>query len=348
MSDLVQWLEQIRAGHPLSELQASAAATALASAEVPAELKGEFLVALAEKGETGAEIAAFARAFREMARDPDLADWSGRAIDVCGTGGDHAGSFNVSTATVFVLAAAGVPVLKHGNRSITSRCGSADLLEALGIRLEADLPTLRRSMEQLGFAFLFAPAFHPAFKEIGPVRRALAAKGQRTIFNILGPLINPARPAHQLLGVFSEALAPVLAEALHGVGVVSGMVVHGRTEQGGGVDELTTATVNRIVGAGRHRGLDEVWTAERFGLAPASLEDLAGGDREENLAIFHRLLDGDVPQGLIETVCLNAGAGLFLAGRAADLKDGIGLARDLLLGGAVKRRVAEAREFYSS
>ena len=164
--------------------------------------EADFLLALAEKGETPAEVAAFAAGISSLAVDPGVSDWADRAIDVCGTGGDGSGTFNISTAVSFIVAAAGVPVFKHGNRSITSKCGSADLLEALGIRLDATAEQVRASLEAVSFCFFFAPAYHPAFKEIMPVRKALATEGKRTIFNLLGPLINPGKPAHQLLGVF--------------------------------------------------------------------------------------------------------------------------------------------------
>src|SRR5258708_24510059 len=171
------------------------------------------LTALAGKGETAAEVAAFANAFRARALNPGVEAWAPRAIDIVGTGGDHAGGFNISSVVVLVLASAGVTVMKHGNRGVTSKCGSADLLAALGVNLEAPPEKLRRALDELGFVFFFAPGYHPAFKNIGPGRKALAARGQRTIFNILGPLINPGRPAHVLLGVFSAACVDRLAPA---------------------------------------------------------------------------------------------------------------------------------------
>ena len=178
-----------------------AAAAALAASEASDEVKGAFLLALAAKGETAAEVAAFATAFRARAINPGVEAWADQAIDIVGTGGDHAGGFNISSMVVLTLASAGVTVMKHGNRGITSKCGSADLLAALGVNLEAPPEVVRRALTELGFVFFFAPAYHPTFKNIGPVRKMLAARGQRTVFNILGPLINPGRPAHVLLGV---------------------------------------------------------------------------------------------------------------------------------------------------
>ena len=192
------------AGGNLQPDQAEALAELLISPEVSQESKRDCLLALAVKGETATEVAAFARTFRGQAVDPNVGEWASRAIDVCGTGGDGSGTFNISTAVSFIVAAAGIPVFKHGNRSITSKCGSADLMEALGIKIDAESERMRDSLHELNFCFFYAPAYHPAFKEIMPVRRALAEAGQRTIFNLLGPLINPGRPAFQLLGVFSK------------------------------------------------------------------------------------------------------------------------------------------------
>ena len=178
--ELHELTRHISQGQGMDADQARQAADALVSAEVAAGEKETFLTALARKGESVEEVYGLARRFRELARDPGLVEWRDRAIDVCGTGGDKVGSFNISTAVGFGLAAAGVPVFKHGNRSITSKCGSANLLEAIGVDLMADDATLRASMSELGFCFMFAPAFHPAFKEIMPVRQQLAAKGQRS------------------------------------------------------------------------------------------------------------------------------------------------------------------------
>ncbi|MBL4576516.1 MAG: anthranilate phosphoribosyltransferase [Opitutaceae bacterium] len=320
----------------------------LTSSEVAKTDKEEFLTQLALKGETGAEIAGFASAFRSMARNPGLEKWASEGIDVCGTGGDHGGTFNISTTVAFILAAAGIPVLKHGNRSITSKCGSSDLLEALGIKTDIDEETIKRSVEELNFVFLLAPAFHPAFKEIVPVRKALAEKGQRTVFNILGPLINPAQPAHQLVGVFSEQLVPVLAAALHQLGLAAGFAVHGAYSTDRGLDELTTTTRNRMVGFGRLVDVDETKVASDFGLAEAQPEDLAGGDLTENIQILENVLSGVAPSGLIDTIVLNAATGLFVVGKVASITEGIGFARDLLLSGAVRQKIADIRDFYQS
>jgi anthranilate phosphoribosyltransferase len=332
---------------PLPAAELGVAVAALVAADEPAEHKEAFLVALARRGEHPSEVATLAAEFRARARDPGLADLAGEAIDVCGTGGDHAGSFNVSTAVTLLLAAAGVKVFKHGNRSITSRCGSAELLGALGVPLEATPDQLRRSLDELGFAFFFAPAFHPAFKEIMPVRRALAARGQRTVFNLLGPLINPGRPAHQLLGVFAEAWVEPLATALDTLGLRRALVVHGR-HAAGGIDEWTTATDNLYAGAGELREERGVSTAAAAGLPAGTLAELAGGGVEENLALLEALAAGAAPAALADTVALNAGAALWVADCAADLADGVGQAQALLRDGALARKLAAVRAFYAA
>jgi anthranilate phosphoribosyltransferase len=240
-----------------------------------------------------------------------------------------------------------VKVLKHGNRSITSLCGSAELLAALGVPAEATHARLQQALEQVNFCFFFAPAFHPAFKEIAPVRKALAARGQRSVFNILGPLINPGRPAHQLLGVFAEAWVAPLAGALHDLGLTAALVVHGRVAPGVGLDEWTTGTTNVFAGAGRLRDRTGQWAAADAGLASGRLEELKGGGVPENVAIFEALLDGRAPATIADTVALNAGTALWIAGRAAELRSGVVQAQELLRSGAVKRHAARVREFWA-
>ncbi|MEI6052440.1 MAG: anthranilate phosphoribosyltransferase, partial [Opitutaceae bacterium] len=189
MTDLAALTLQLHARQDLLPSEIEGAAAALAASDLTDEIKAAFLTALSAKGESVAEVAGFAQAFRSRAVNPGVGEWSERAIDIVGTGGDHAGGFNISSLVVLVLASAGVPVMKHGNRGITSKCGSADLLAGLGVDLAAPPEKLRRALAELGFVFFFAPNYHPAFKNIAPVRKALAARGQRTVFNILGPLI---------------------------------------------------------------------------------------------------------------------------------------------------------------
>jgi anthranilate phosphoribosyltransferase len=348
MSHLAELTGQVVAGRELSAAEIEVAAAALASVEVPEETKVNFLSALATKGETPAEVAAFATAFRARAINPGVEKWAPKAIDIVGTGGDHAGGFNISSLVVLVLASTGVVVMKHGNRGITSKCGSADLLAALGVDLEAPPEKLRRALDELGFVFFFAPGYHPTFKHIAPVRKALAARGQRTVFNILGPLINPGRPAHVLLGSFSAAWVPKLADALHTLGSQAGLAAHGVIATDRGIDEMTTATANRVRGFGRLRHVDGEWQAQDFGLAGAPFADLAGGDLAANLAIVEALLAGRGPAGLVDTIVLNAATALWIVGQVPSVRDGLAPARDALLGGAVRRKLAATREFYRS
>jgi len=317
MAALPELTARLNFRHDLGADEVQAAAAALGSPDVADEPKAAFLTAFADKGETPAEIAGFARAFRALAVNPGVESIAPRAIDIVGTGGDHAGGFNISSMVVLVLASAGVPVMKHGNRGITSLCGSADLLAGLGVELTASPEKSRRALEQLGFAFYFAPNYHPAFKHIGPVRKALAAQGRRTVFNILGPLINPGRPAHILLGVYSRPLVEKLALALDELGQPAGLVGHG------------------VIG-------------ETFGLPTADFVDLKGGDVTANLAAVEAILAGRGPAGLVDTIVLNAAAALFVAGRTTGIREGLAPARDLLLGGAVRAKIAATREFYRS
>jgi len=339
---------------PLSERQELtaeaivSAASELASPDIPDAEKADFLSALSQKGETAQEVAGFARAFRERAIDPGVGKWAADAIDIVGTGGDQAGGFNISSIVVFTLASAGLTVMKHGNRGITSKCGSADLLSALGLDLNASPETLRRALDELGFVFFFAPNFHPSFKYIAPVRKALAAKGRRTVFNILGPLINPGRPAHILLGVFAEAWVAKLAEALDSLGSEAGVAAHGILDTERGIDELTTATPNRVKGIGRLRAIDGIWQAEDHGFPTSPFADLQGGDLAFNLARVTSILDGSAPTGLIDTIVFNAATALWITGRVPSIAEGAGLARELLLGGAVKAKIAATKEFYRS
>lgn len=346
-STLNRLTAQLAGGRPLSDEAVESAAEALAGSAGSDAEKAGFLAALAAKGETVGEIAAFAAAFRRRAVDPQVGEWAGAAIDIVGTGGDHAGGFNVSSLVALVLAATGVPVMKHGNRGITSKCGSADLLAALGVRIDAPVGAAAEALRQLGFAFFFAPAYHPSFRQVAAARRLLAERGQRTVFNVLGPLLNPGRPAHALVGVFAEAWVPTVAGALETLGVAAGVAAHGRLEAGRGIDELTTATVNRVRGAGRLRSIDGEWDATAFGLAPAPFSDLRGGDLAANLEITEAVLSGRGPSGLVDTILLNAAVGQWICGRIPAVEAGLAPARDALLGGGVRRKLAAIREFYS-
>jgi len=348
MHVLTALTKQLKAKADLSGDQFEPAAERLASPEIPDREKAAFLLALSQKGETASEIAGFARAFRTRSVNPGVEEWAGHAVDIVGTGGDHAGGFNISSVVILVLAAAGVPVMKHGNRGVTSRCGSADLLSGLGIAIDSTPARSREALRQLGFAFFFAPAYQPAFKAIAGARKLLAADGHRSIFNLLGPLLNPGRPANILLGVFAEAWVPRLAGALEELGLAAGIAGHGRLAPGRGIDELTTASANRVVGVGRLKHIDAEWTPEDFGLSRAPFSDLQGGDLAMNLAIVDSLLAGDGPPGLVDTIVFNCATAMWICGRIVKIEDGIATARELLLGGAVRQKLEDARQFYGT
>lgn len=348
MLQLAELTARLAAGQDLAPGEVEIAALALTETEETDAGKAAFLAALADKGETPAEVAAFARAFRQRAVNPGVERWAPQAIDVVGTGGDHAGGFNISSLVVLVLASAGVIVMKHGNRGITSKCGSADLLAGLGVTLDAPPQKLREALDQLGYVFFFAPAYHPAFKNIAPVRKALAAQGRRSVFNILGPLINPGRPAHVLLGVFARAWVSKLAGALDALGTEAGLAVHGAIDEQRGIDELTTATPNHVRGFGRLRDVVAEWQPADFGLKNAAFAELQGGDVSANLAIVDAILAGRGPTGLVDTIALNAAVAMWIVGKVPTVKDGLGAARELLLGGAVARKISATREFYAS
>ncbi len=348
MSFLEEYLPLLRSGSDLELIQAESAAGDLARADVSSEVKKAFLSALHEKGETLEEVAGFAAAFRRLATPPRLEDFADRAIDVCGTGGDKSNSFNISTAVTFVLASAGVTVFKHGNRSITSKCGSAELLQALGVKFLTEPGPLRRALQALNFVFFFAPAFHPAFKEIMPIRHALAAEGKRTIFNILGPMINPGSPGCQLTGVFSGAWIAPMAGAFHALGLKSGMVVHTTLDATRGMDELACCGTPQGVGFGELWQETIPFDLNELGLEPCLERDLRGGNIDENLQILHDLLNGRAPRGLEDTVCLNAGAAFFIVGKADRISEGIALARHQLLGGAVEAHLQKTGDYFAS
>jgi len=299
---------------------------ALMDGELEPAWQAGFLVALRTKGETGEELAAAARVLRRRAVPVPVANPES-AVDTCGTGGDGGGTINISTAAALVAAAAGAPVAKHGNRSVSSRCGSADVLEAAGVRLELGPEKLAALVDELGIAFLFAPALHPAMGAVMPVRRAL---GVRTSFNLLGPLANPAGAGRQVLGVWGADVQELVAGALAELGAVHALVVHSRD----GLDELSVSAPTDVIEVreGRITGRFTVEPGD-FGLDVAETDSLAGGDVEHNTRRLQEVLAGE-RSAASEAVALNAGAALYVAGMVDGLAGGVKAAREVLASGA--------------
>jgi anthranilate phosphoribosyltransferase len=340
--------KQLLDKQPLSASQVRQAVEALTAEADTAESKSEFLGALARKGETVEEIAAFATELRARAVAVPVDRGNGlELIDVCGTGGDRLNTFNISTTAALVAAGAGVPVAKHGNRAITSKTGSADVLEALGIRVDLGPDQAARWLREHGFAFFFAPNYHPAFKHIGPARKLCAERGQRTIFNFLGPLLNPARPTAQLIGVPRPELCETIARVLQAIGTRRGMVVSGcvNAERSSFLDELSTLGPTTVAEFYQERGFSSSALSHRdFPLQPATLDDLAGTDREGNAALVMAILEGKDRGPRRDAVLLNSGAALLVAGRVKSVSEGWALAEKTVHGGQAMQKLRELRK----
>jgi anthranilate phosphoribosyltransferase len=306
-------LHKLTARQDLTAGEAADAMAAIMSGRATPATIAAFLVGLAMKGERPEEIAGLAAAMRSQAVGFTTA---GRDVfDTCGTGGDRSGTFNISSAAAIVLAACDLPVAKHGNRSVSSRCGSADVLEALGVNVAAPPATVERCLSETGIAFLFAPTFHPSMRHAGPTRREL---GLRTAFNLLGPLTNPAQPRRQLVGVPRPELTQLLARALQLLGSDRAWVVHGAD----GIDEISPTGYTKVSECRAGSVRTFYLHPSDFGLRKVPLEALAGGDAAENAGIVRRVLAGE-PGPRREAVLLNAAAGLFVAGTAISIRDGV-------------------------
>lgn len=316
-------LQKLTAGSSLSVEDSMAVAEEIMTGEAtPAQIAG-FLVALRMKGETVDEITGMAKVMREKSLHVNT---DGEVLDVVGTGGDGSNTFNISTATLLVSAAAGVPVAKHGNRAASSKSGAADLLEANGVKLELTPDSVRKCIDELNVGFMFAPAFHPAMRFAGPVRREL---GLRTVFNILGPLTNPAGAGYQLLGVGFEGYAELMANVLASLGTKHSWVVRGDD----GLDELTTTTTTQVyeVTGGRVRHFEV--SPEDAGLGRVDLSELQATDASAITALFHQSLSPGASAAK-DIVMLNAAASMVVVGRTADLRAGVALARETIDSGA--------------
>ena len=317
-------IEKIVLKEDLTYAEAYAVMNEIMNGETTPTQNAAFLAALSTKStkaETIDEISGCAQAMREHALTVDGGDMD--TLEIVGTGGDRAGSFNISTTTAFVAAAAGIKVAKHGNRAASSKSGTADCLEALGANINLEPEKCVSLLEDAGFCFFFAQKYHTSMKYVGAIRREL---GFRTVFNILGPLTNPIKPSRQLLGVYDEYLLEPLAKVLTSLGVKNGMVVYGREK----LDELSTAGETAVCEFNNGEYSSYVLTPEQFGLTRSTKQDLEGGTPKENATITRDILSGKDKGPKYETVLMNAGAALYIAGKATDIADGIEKARELI------------------
>ena len=342
---------QLTAANPLTDEDVRLAVEQLVDEAVAVAAKAGFLTALARKGETAVEITAFARELRSRAVQPVL-DHETRCdviLDVVGTGGDRLSTFNISTTVALLASAAGVRVAKHGNRASTSPIGSADVMEALGIPFDLGPEAAARSLREHGFAFFFAPKYHPAFRHIIPARKLCAERGQSTIFNFLGPLLNPVQPTAALVGVPRPELCEPLACVLQSLGVRRAMVVSGAVPGEDGtvryLDELSSLGPTTIAEFYQERALIcSALPPDSFPLQPAVLADLRGGDREVNAAIIRRILRGEERGPKRDAVLLNAAAALFVADRTRSLAEGWELAAETIDSGRAGAKLAELQK----
>ena len=332
-----EFLEQLLNRRDLSEAHAAALLRLLTNPDMAPAMAGALLSALRAKGVTADEVRGFAAAMRALALKPALPEGVD-AIDIVGTGGDGSGSLNLSTGAALLAAACGLPVVKHGNRSISSRCGSADLIEAIGFTLPLDENRAAECFVATGFTFLFAPYFHPAMKALAPIRAAL---GIRTVFNLLGPLTNPAAPRYLLVGAYDAPTAELMAGTLAGMHIERGWVVHGA----GGWDEATPiGTFVAFDVAGDRITRREV-NPEEFGIARCSAHELKGGDARTNLKALLDVFEGRDLGPHLDTLALQCGLALMIAGRAQSIAEGIALARAVVDSGKALAWLQRLRAF---
>ena len=321
-------IEALVSGASLTRDEASGAMREIMEGEVTPAQMGAFLTALRLKGETAQEIAGMVSVMREKALRVHV---DGTLVDTAGTGGDGKGSFNVSTAAAFVAAAAGLKVAKHGNRAASGSCGSADVLEALGVKIDLGPEGVKRCIEEVGIGFMFAQAFHPAMRHAAPVRREM---GIRTVFNILGPLTNPAGAQRQVLGVADATLGDKMAEVLQILGSQHSLVVHGED----GLDEFTLGANNRVWEVQGDAVKPYTVSPQDLDLPPVSAEQIKGGSPDENAATLRRIFEGEAGP-VRDVVLLNSAAVIVVGGKAQDLPEGIALARDAIDSGEALRKV---------
>lgn len=332
---ILQATEKLEAKKNLTAQEMQLAMEEIMSGKVLTEAVVDFLLALSEKKETIEEITVAAKVMRQFSLK--VKTNKEVVLDTCGTGGDKKGTFNISTLVAFVVSGAGVTVAKHGNRSASSICGSADILESLDIKINLSIESIEKTLDKIGIAFLFAQAFHPSMKFAMPARKQI---GKRTIFNILGPLSNPAGATHQLVGVFELGLTKTLACVLGNLGIKHAMVVHGQD----GLDEISTADATSICEFVQGQVKEYVITPEDFGFKRISLEKLKCGEVSENLKIFNEVING-VGGAHRDIVLLNAGAALYTADKVLSIKEGIELAKYSIDSKKALEKLNQLREY---
>lgn len=330
-----EFLTQVVGGQDLVRAQAREAMHLMMSGEVSDAQVGAFLTAMKIKGETVAEIVGFAETMR--AHSTRISPVKTDIIDTCGTGGDRKGTFNVSTTVAFVLAGAGVTVAKHGNRGVSSSCGSSDVLTALGVRVDLPPEITAKVIDEIGIGFLFAPIFHKAMKQVAKPRQEL---GFRTVFNLLGPLTNPANAKHQLIGVYDRSYISKVADALHGLGVEHAMVVHSLD----GLDEISTSAPTEVAELINGEIRSYVINPHDYGFAQASINDYRGGSPADNAVVITGILRGK-PGPKRDIVLINAAAALLVAKRAETLQEGVAIAAASIDTGAALAKLEELRDF---
>ncbi|MEJ7840071.1 MAG: anthranilate phosphoribosyltransferase [Thermomicrobiales bacterium] len=335
MYDIRDAIRSVVEGRELSDFEATSAMTAIMDGEATGAQIAALVTGLRLKGETVPEIAGFARAMRAHAVPVVIEDEGAPLLDTCGTGGDYANTFNISTTATFAIAAAGVRIAKHGNRAASSMCGSADLLEGLGIQVELTSDQVAESVQRVGVGFMFAPAFHPAMRFVGPTRREI---GIRTIFNVLGPLTNPAGASHQLIGVGHPEIAPKLANVLRTLGSSHAVLVHADE----GLDEVGIEGPTYVTEWDAREGEIREYTIapEDFGFERARREDILGGSVDDNVRITQAILAGETGPRRTITI-MNAGAGIYAADAAESIAEGIAMAISAIDSGAALAKMEE-------
>jgi anthranilate phosphoribosyltransferase len=336
------WEQTARSGE-LTAGQIREVATWLLDENVAPDEKADFLGALHRRGETPAEVVTLAETMLEHAVPFDVPDDLRPVIDVCGTGGDKLGLFNISTAVMFVAAGAGARLVKHGNRGITSKSGGADVLEALGLPVDLPVERLQDMLGEAGAVFLFAPCFHPAFKAVAPARKLLAERGQPSVFNMLGPLLNPSRPEGQLAGVFNESLVDLYADVLPGLGRERAWVVHGKAGDTGVMDEISTLGPTLIAKVSGEKTTRDTVTPADLGVPAAALEALRGGDAPANAQLLSEMLRGERRGAARDIVAVNAAAALIVAGLTDDWAEARERAEESIDSGAAEQVLKRMR-----